>query len=815
MALANFRAPADSFDWRDVNGQDYTTPVKDQGQAGTCEAFGSVGVVESKFEIFYGNPGLNLNLSEQHLVSNLGPDELLTEGLMRITNTGVVSEAELPYTAPNPSPAWPLQPYWEDRLYRITAFQEVTCTTDNLRSSLQQYGPLAAGMDSKYNWYWAGTSLGGFAPGQDPNNSPMNGTHRVAVVGYRDDASVPGGGYWIIKNSWGTGWGDHGYGYIRYGVLEAYNSVRAVTGDPYYSWERNTFWNGGDSGWSEAESWDRGVPNNKSMVFVDGGTAQVCGEAGEVSDLNVGRYVSGGLIISSGGTLSSSLASIGHYSGVGGTVSVDGQGSMWTNSGQVTVGNSGTGILSVTNQAALSSKSVQVGSDSGGTGRVTVTSGGQVSGNLGVHSGGIATITGPGCVWTASGGVSVGYDGKGDLEISDGATMTSSSGTVQASDVPSTVTISGQGSSWTLKSKIVIGEGGPDNSSALLKVLNGGALSVTGGYARLGYLSWVSGTVVVDGAGSSFSTSKSVEVGYNGQGFLTIANCGTVSSSGGTLGYNKTGKGTVVVDGAGSSWRMPSAISVGRIGTGSLTISNGGVVSNGDGLIGEQADSSGEVTVRGAGSTWANSGCLYVGGRSSGTGGNGQLTLAEAGAVTVGQMLKLWDKGTVNLGDGTITVGGGPGEIVPGTLRVQGNGTLAGLGTIEGNVANGGIASPGSSCGTLTIDGDYVQDAGGGLVVELSSGACDLLAVTGTATLDGRLEVVPLDGYVPPPGWMSPYFLTAGSLSMGLGEGYFDSVTEGWCLNADGSELRLVFVPEPSTLALLILGAAFVFRRRN
>ena len=69
MAMAAVAAPAypSSFDWRNVGGKNYITPVKDQGQCGSCVSFGCVAAVEAAVRIKKKSPTLKIDLSEAHL----------------------------------------------------------------------------------------------------------------------------------------------------------------------------------------------------------------------------------------------------------------------------------------------------------------------------------------------------------------------------------------------------------------------------------------------------------------------------------------------------------------------------------------------------------------------------------------------------------------------------------------------------------------------------------------------------------------------------------------------------------------------------
>ncbi|MFN0127284.1 MAG: choice-of-anchor tandem repeat NxxGxxAF-containing protein [Verrucomicrobiales bacterium] len=82
--------------------------------------------------------------------------------------------------------------------------------------------------------------------------------------------------------------------------------------------------------------------------------------------------------------------------------------------------------------------------------------------------------------------------------------------------------------------------------------------------------------------------------------------------------------------------------------------------------------------------------------------------------------------------------------------RIRPNGVLTGHGTLAGAVVNEGTLSPGSSPGTLTIDGDYTQASSGRLLIEIASPTNhDRLRVSGDVMLGGTLAVTLLDGFVP------------------------------------------------------------------
>jgi len=209
-----------SLDWRN-HGGNFVSPVKDQYNCGSCWAFAAVGALESTDAIAKGSPGSLLDLSEQILVSCCTGNYGCDGGYMGITanflkNQGTSNESCYPYKATNGSCSSACSS-WPGSALRINRYQSVSRSVDALKGALQS-GPLAVGFDVYYDFpsYSGGVY-------ECSSFSSRAGGHAVLLVGYEDTPGQYGGGYFIVKNSWGTYWGESGY--FRIGYSQVTNAV--------------------------------------------------------------------------------------------------------------------------------------------------------------------------------------------------------------------------------------------------------------------------------------------------------------------------------------------------------------------------------------------------------------------------------------------------------------------------------------------------------------------------------------------------------------------------------------------------------------
>jgi C1A family cysteine protease len=201
-----------SFDWgplaQNPTGRTITDPVRDQLNCGSCWAFSAVAWMEAVTNVLLGT---TVDLSEEVLVSACctagdcdgGYIDAAADWLKQI---GTTTEACWPYTASDGPCSGHCASPMLGRIGSWTYASGNWWTIDiaAIKQALVSYGPIVTGMDvySDFMRYVGGVYR--------HTTGTREGGHAVVITGYVDDASVPGGGFFVVKNSWGSDWGPYG-----------------------------------------------------------------------------------------------------------------------------------------------------------------------------------------------------------------------------------------------------------------------------------------------------------------------------------------------------------------------------------------------------------------------------------------------------------------------------------------------------------------------------------------------------------------------------------------------------------------------------
>jgi len=240
------KAVPTELDWRKKGA---VTPVKDQGQCGSCYAFSTTGNIEGQW-VAAGNQ--LVSLSEQEFVSCVavtppggqchgGLPSLNFKWLMDNRNGDVLTESAYPYGSHD---FWsppctqvcrdildPSQSDWcSTSCYcltplcpadtcdcksngthvgaTITGWKTLPSDEEQMRAYLAEHGPVSIGVDSMSAWqHYQGGIVTDCAQGMND--------HAVLLVGFGEEN---GTSYWIIKNSWAESWGESGYMRAEFGT---------------------------------------------------------------------------------------------------------------------------------------------------------------------------------------------------------------------------------------------------------------------------------------------------------------------------------------------------------------------------------------------------------------------------------------------------------------------------------------------------------------------------------------------------------------------------------------------------------------------
>jgi len=223
----NFKAAATlptSFDWRSYNGHTYIGSVRDQGGCGSCYAFGASAAAEGAYNVATGSyDGNCADFSESYIawcLSTLsaysshfggcdGADYDYQE-LQALCDVGTIPESYFPYSdadnqsCPSSTSSAPKT--------KFESWNRVTCNdVAAIKTAIMTYGTVDAAV-------YVSTAFQNYSGGvfSDASTSctasPCYNTttnHAISLVGWGNDATY--GDYWILRNSWGSSWGESGY----------------------------------------------------------------------------------------------------------------------------------------------------------------------------------------------------------------------------------------------------------------------------------------------------------------------------------------------------------------------------------------------------------------------------------------------------------------------------------------------------------------------------------------------------------------------------------------------------------------------------
>jgi len=523
--------------------------------------------------------------------------------------------------------------------------------------------------------------------------------------------------------------------------------------------------------------------------------------------LGAGFRAQGTTTITEGFTATSTEGYVGYQPSADGLVVVEGVGSRWDVLYDLRVGERGKGTLRVVDQGVVKANSLRLGMESTAAGTVVVAGAGSkieassarvgVLGEavLEVREGAVletlygvigdslypgpertsqyhaeVIIDGEGSMWTANGGLNVGYEGHGKLTVTNGGVIhTAGSASVghKQSSIGE-VQVIGEASAWTIGEEMLLGYRG----QASVQILAGGR--IRSGRVRFDY-STEQSYATVDGAGSEWVMEGDLR--FESEGSFYVTGGARVSTTSARLEFASE-PGAFTVSGSGSEFLIGELLEIER----PFDVLHGGYVRSADVVL------NGDAAVRDAQSRWEIQGGLRLGERLPAIVDHaGGLVEVVQDRLLISKEFAPPDSDALNKPVAMCACGGGPPNLGNGTynlhagvLDLHGNNIVLGVGEAVFNFRGGEVRNLGTMLnkgGALTsidalhamaFDGRYVQEENATLAIEIGGATpgagYDAVDFEGDAQLAGTLDLALIDGFTPVPG-QSFTVLTASTLN--------------------------------------------------
>ena len=182
------------IDWRDR-----CTSIRNQGSCGSCTSFGVIGVIEALLKLKYSQV---IDLSERDLFACSGgkcSEGNTVEATLDRAKYGIATEEQCPYAPID------IACFNYNRSVKIADYS-YAFGPEGIKRALEN-GPVIGTMEVHESFFHYKS---GVYHNLGPQDSIIGG-HCITIVGYDDKL-----GAWLVRNSWGTGWGMQGYVWIKY-----------------------------------------------------------------------------------------------------------------------------------------------------------------------------------------------------------------------------------------------------------------------------------------------------------------------------------------------------------------------------------------------------------------------------------------------------------------------------------------------------------------------------------------------------------------------------------------------------------------------